>query len=476
MSDVIALHWDRGQVTAYAPAKGRGDEVAVLTIGDVPRGDAAALGKWLRQELAARRMSAKRAAIVLPRSAAILRKLSLPQVPDQELPDLVRMQAATKSATPLDRLRLDFVPLPLRGEGRDALLITVPAKTVDDILAAVRAAGMEPIAVGLSPFATAAQVVSDEGACLLVAVHEQSVEISVVRDRAVLFSHVGDLPGGDVGEDRQWLTSEINRAVIAADHLAAGSGIARVVLLGPGELLGPLTEPLAARFDARCDLIDRPELLHLPSVPASHLAPLVAAAGQLSPGSVPRIDLLNPRKRIEKPDRTRLRTMLAAGAVAALVIVAYGMAWLERSDLEQEIAYLNDEKTKLEGTLAAGAPLLKSHGTVDDWLKREANWPQELVTLDSALPGTSRIYLNQLSLSPGSGTLIGSIESQGFARSEADVRRLYDTLTAKGYQVIPTSTVDAGQDPEYPKRFDLELNIPRPTVQAPAAKPTAPTT
>ena len=475
MSDLIALHWDSDQVTAYAPGKGR-DQAAVLRFGDVSRTDAAAVGKWLKQELAAQRIGGKRAAIVLPRSAAILRKLSLPQVPDEELPDLVRMQAATKSATPLDRLRLDFVPLPPRGEGREALLITVPAKTIDDIFAAVRAAGLEPASVGLSPFATAAKLANEDGSCLIIAVHDLSVEMTLVRDRAVLFSHVGDLPGGDFDEDRQWLKSEINRAVIAADHLAAGSGISRVVLLGPGELLAPLTEPLAARFEARCELIDRAELLNLPTIEVSQLSALVAAAGELSPGAMPRIDLLNPRKRIERPDRTRLRAGLAIGAVAAAILAAYGMTWLERSDLEQEIAYLNDEKAALEGTLAAGQPLLKKHDTVEAWLEKEANWPNELVTLDSALPGTSRIYLTQLSLSPGSGALIGSIDGQGFARSEADARRLFDALTAKGLQVVPTSTVDAGQDPEYPKRFDLKLNIPKPTAEAPAAKQTAPTT
>jgi hypothetical protein len=470
MSDLIALHWDRDHVTAYTPAKGHAGPAVTLAFGDVARADAAAIGRWLKQQLASHRIGGKRVAIVLPRSAAILRKLALPQVPDEELPDLVRMQAATKSATPLDRLRFDFVPLPSRGEGREALLITVPAKTVDDVLAAVRAAGLEPASIGLSPFATAAKLVGDEASCLIVAVHDQAVEITLVRDRAVLFSHVGDLPGGDLDEDRQWLTSEINRSVIAADHLAASAGISRVVLLGPGELLGPLTEPLASRFEARCDLVDRPEQLGLPASDASQLAPLVAAAGQLTTGTLPRIDLLNPRKRIEKPDRTRLRAGLAVGAAAAILFVAYGMTWLKRSDLEQERLFLTDEKSKLEGTLSAGQPLLKSHGTVEAWLKKEASWPDELVTLDSALPGTSRIDLSRLSLSPGSGTLIGSIEGQGFARSEADVRRLYDTLTSKGYQVVPTSTVDAGQDPEYPKRFDLKLNIPQRAEIASAEK------
>ena len=53
--------------------------------------------------------------------------LSACLIPDDELPDIVRMQAATKSPTPLDRLRLDFVPLPNRGEGREVLLATITA-------------------------------------------------------------------------------------------------------------------------------------------------------------------------------------------------------------------------------------------------------------------------------------------------------------------------------------------------------------
>ncbi|MBA3312659.1 MAG: hypothetical protein M3552_00060 [Planctomycetota bacterium] len=466
MSDLIALHWALDQVTVFAPGKGRGDQVAVLPIGTIATADPAATGKWLRTELASKKIGGKRATIVLPRSAAILRKLALPQVPDEELPDLVRMQAATKSATPLDRLRFDFVPLPQRGEGREVLLATVPAKTIDDIVVAVRAAGLEPVSIGLSPFGTAARVLNGDESCLIVAVRQQSAEITLVRDKSVLFSHVGDLPGGDEEEDRQWLSSEVSRAVIAADHLAAGGGIDRVVLLGPAELLEPLAEPLARRYEATSDLLDTTQKLGLSSAgDAVSVAALAAAAGQIASGGPPRIDLLNPRKRIEKPDRTKLRMILAGAAAVAILATAYGMSWMEQSDLESAIADLNDQKTAAEGFLSAGAPVEKSHAAISAWVEKEAEWTDQLVVLDSALPGTSRAYLTELSLEPGQRDTLGVIKGRGLARTESDVRVLYDSLAAKGYQVTPTSTVETRQDPEYPRQFDLNLTIPKPPAK-----------
>lgn len=215
MADVIALHWGPDEVTAAAPAKGR--DVRAVSLGAPPSGaDPAALGHWLKSQLATNRLSAKRAAVVLPRASAVFRKLTLPDVPDDELPDLVRMQAATKVPTPLDRLRIDFVPMPRRGETREALLATIPAKTADDVLAAVRAAGLEPAGIGLSPFGVAARVATDEGSTLIVAVQGTTVEITLVRGSAVVLSHASELQGGTSEEDRKWLLGEVTRALAAA--------------------------------------------------------------------------------------------------------------------------------------------------------------------------------------------------------------------------------------------------------------------
>ncbi len=477
MSDLIALHWAHDRVTAFIPGKGTGGRVAVFENPVIGTADSASLGKWLKTELASHKIGGKRAAVVLPRAAAIFRKLSLPQLPDEELPDVVRMQAATKSSTPLDRLRFDFVPLAQRGEGREALLASVPAKTVDDIAAVVRAAGLEPFTMGLSPFGTAAKVVNGDESCLIVAIDEHSAEITLVRDRTVQFSHIGDLPGGEFEEDRQWLSSEISRAVIAADHLAAGGGIDRVVLLGPAELLEPLSAPLAQRYDAKAELFDTPQSLGFDMLDgAAPVSILAAVAGQLAPTGAPRIDLLNPRKRIEKPDHTRLRVALGVAAAAAVLAAAYGMSWLKQSDLQEHIAELDLQKTQNEATLSAGEPAQKAYATIEAWNTKQADWTEQFVELDSVLPGTNRIYLTELSLDPGQRDSLGAIKGLAYARTETDVRSFQDALSAAGYLVKAPSTVGDLRDPEYPKRFVLDLTIPKSSGKPATSAKTAPAT
>ncbi len=67
--------------------------------------------------------SVKQVLLVVPRDVVVLRQFELPSVPDNELPDLVRFQAATKFATPVDELTLDFIPLASRAEGMGRIVI-----------------------------------------------------------------------------------------------------------------------------------------------------------------------------------------------------------------------------------------------------------------------------------------------------------------------------------------------------------------
>ncbi|MGC1273267.1 MAG: pilus assembly protein PilM [Planctomycetaceae bacterium] len=461
MSDLIALHWGFDEITAVVP-KGRGVRAVTLRKQEGVDADPTTLGRWLKGELATQRISAKRATVVLPRSAAIFRKLTLPDLPDDELPDVVRMQAATKSPTPLDRLRLDFIPLPRRGEGREALLATVAGKTIDDALAAVRTAGLEPFSVGLSPFGTAAKLAGNEPT-LIVAVQEQTAEITLVRGGSVLFSHATDLPGGEPDEDRQWLTSEISRAVVAADHLEAAGGIARIVLVGPSNLLEPLAAPLEERYGGKAELIDAPAKIGMAvEGDGVDVAALAAAAGQLEAGGPPRLDFLNPRKRIEKPDRRRLHIGLAVGGVVAALLAAYGVSWMKQAELQDEIAMLNSQSGDLAQKIKLAQPTVDAMKAIDAWSVDQAETGELLAALDAALPGTERLYLTELDLEPAGRNDLGRINGKGAARSRFDVEALNDALAAKGYRVTPPAITTSARDPEYPHRFDLILTIPLP--------------
>lgn len=462
MSDLIALHWGFDEVTAVVPARSRGHRAVTLRKPEAAESDPTALGRWLKGELATRKFGARRATIVLPRSAAIFRKLTLPDLPDDELPDVVRMQAATKSPTPLDRLRLDFVPLSRRGEQRDVLMASVAVKTVDDVASAVRTAGLELVSIGLSPFGTAARV-AENGTALIVAVQEQAAEITLVREGGVLFSHATDLPDGDAEEDRRWLTSEISRAVVAADHLEAAEGIARIVLIGPPDLLEPLSEPLAERYGGTVELISSIDQFDMPVEGDDvDVTALTAAVGQLEPGTLPRLDFLHPRKRVAKPDRRRLRIGLAVGGVVAALVTAYAMSWIKQADLQNEIAMLNDESGELDRQIKANQPSVDAMKAISDWSSGQAETRDVLVALDTALPGTDRLYLSKLVLSPAGRSDIGRISGDGAGRTRLDIESFHSALAAKGYQVTPPTITESSRDPEYPFAFNLAVTIPVP--------------
>src|SRR5215470_7554037 len=74
-----------------------------------------------------------------------VKRIELPEVGDEELPVMVRLQAGAKSSVALEELALDFIPLPRRSEvpGREVLLATVPRQTMDEVIAVCRSGGLE---------------------------------------------------------------------------------------------------------------------------------------------------------------------------------------------------------------------------------------------------------------------------------------------------------------------------------------------
>ena len=120
MPDFIALDWEHLQVCgldAEVTAAGvRVHQAFTLTWpeGKSPDVDALAAGGWLHEQFQSLGLTAKSVLVTVPREDAVVRVLEVPDVPDAELPDVVRFQAAAKSTRPLDTQLLDYLPLPRR--------------------------------------------------------------------------------------------------------------------------------------------------------------------------------------------------------------------------------------------------------------------------------------------------------------------------------------------------------------------------
>src|SRR5690606_1861377 len=163
MPHLISIDWEPDNLTGVEASVNDGTaRVRRCFNFDIPEGidleeEPQRAGQWLTSSLKEAGINGTDALVVLPREAIVVRRLDLPNAPDAELPDLVRFQAATKSSTPLDKLALDYVPIPVEGDAtsRQVLMMPVDAARVKSIRQVLASAGLNLLGVGVSPIAVA---------------------------------------------------------------------------------------------------------------------------------------------------------------------------------------------------------------------------------------------------------------------------------------------------------------------------------
>ena len=103
MPDLLAIDWEKRQLCGLDAEVTRGSVVVrrcfTLTWPEDldPISQHQEAGQWLKDELARIGVTSKQVMVTLPTEDAVVRQLELPNAPDEELPDLVRFQAADKS-------------------------------------------------------------------------------------------------------------------------------------------------------------------------------------------------------------------------------------------------------------------------------------------------------------------------------------------------------------------------------------------
>ena len=95
--------------------------------------------------------------IVFPRQMVTIHRIQLPQVPDAELADMIRMQATMRLTVPVESVCMDFTPLPVQpgSATRDVLLVTVPTEQVAIARRTLNDAGLDLSEVRVSAYCVA---------------------------------------------------------------------------------------------------------------------------------------------------------------------------------------------------------------------------------------------------------------------------------------------------------------------------------
>ncbi len=497
--DWVILQWDPKGVSIVEGHVGEQvtlKRVAELAWGGAsnPEDSTASAGSLLKERLTALKIQTRQAAVIVGRDAVVVRRLELPNVPDSELPDMVRFQAAAKASTPIDRLALDYVPLETAADApRVAVTATMDATRLRMIQDTLTGAGLELAALGLSATALAELVShsspdgAPSGVSLVLLQKGENLELSLLEGGRLAFAHSIRLEATEGGPALQPLQAELNRALVAMSQAHPGTSVSRVFVV-PGVQLAPaVNEALEKRFPGLVQRIDPRSAAQITSLSTEEqtLALKVGPAiGQLLAArrsTVPQIDFLNPRKRIDPPDTRKAKIRAIGGGLALLALLGIWMNMNAKSDRETQLAALREEAATLnqEVNSASGKATQDAAQRLRRW--HESN-PRPLTTIEklaSLLPPTSDLILTDVYIKParpapagGTATAVANIKALAWARTNEAVLELEQRLASGGYSIVTPSSAETNvRDPDYPYLYTLVADQ---LVPPPAPPPRAP--
>lgn len=483
MPDFLALDWEHGQIcgldaeVSHSGVRVRKAFTLQWPEGKSPAEDAPAAGGWLNEQFQSLGLTAKSVLVTVPREDAVVRVLEVPNVPDAELPNVVRFQAAAKSARPLETMLLDFLPLPRRQgvAGREVLVATIGREVLDPLKLVLSRTGCELAGVSLTAPAMTELVArlekSDppppQSVELAMIAHQQRVELSLLRDRALLLTHAARLPDDANSPEReqQAIVAEVNRSLVALKRQHPELTLSRAWMWGDPTSLHGLAGVLRKRFG--CD-VNVEDPLVLPGLTFDGAGPVTSHALFTGPVGLlfshasrrtESLDFLHPRQPVVPRDLRKLYGTASSVAAVLLLVGAFGWRWYAVSSLEAETASHRGEAEQLKKEIDGSAAMIKNVNAIGKWVDQRVAWLDRLFELSEAMEGTDRRYLTKLNGQPGAAGIVGVVRADGFAKERDDIDDLSAKLAShEGITVTPHEYSRPGTDGDYPFKFDLDVS------------------
>lgn len=475
MAEILLLSWDRSRLSGIELSTGL-TGLRLLNGFSVDWPEQPPTSTWLRETLKRNGINARQVALSLPREDAVLRLLELPAVSDDELPTLVRFQAAARSAQSIDQLLLDFLPLPMRAgiPQKEVWLATVLLSTVDPIRSLLRDAGLDLVQLTISSLCLAELVARAEarrsaekpGASLVILRQGYRMELAVVHERQLIAAHTVKWSSANEIPPVAKMLAEVSRVLVQVQGWLPEGTLQHGWVIGEDADVGDLPEALSRRWKCPVERLNAWRDCQLSpdtSKFAGSATDYAIAAGLAliqSGGLTPRLDLLHPRQ--PAPKRDPRKPLYAAGAAAGLLVAAIGTAIVQQTlaSYDSLIANLHSEELKLDRQLKEGEPTFVAANTIEDWQSRNINQLNQMAELYREMDGTKRIVISDYQFNTSAGNVIGKLKLVGRARARQDFQQLEQHLDdLPNFKVPPTAVTAISGDPDYISRFDLEMEL-----------------
>lgn len=469
MPRFLALDWDHQQVHLVSAKVSKGSVriERALTWQDERSpnpADADELGRLLRERLEAEHIAPAPLLVCVGRDRVILKEVRYPAVPANEEPAIVRFQAVKELTEPAEEVVIDYVPAgPVENGQARALVLVLRRELLGTYRSLAQAAGLKLQVVTPRPFgivsglrdamgkspATPAPEPADAAIAILT-MTERWAEFSVVRGDRLVFAR-SVTPGASLaGELRRNLAlyaGQSHQHPVRALYVAGGSDLARLQ-----ETLAIPVHP----FDPLAGVSET-------ELPTTARAGFAAAAGllhaQAAADGVP-INFVQPKEPRPAKDPNQKRYLVAAAAVAAVLFLAVVACAVHLQILDSEEQDLRVTQAELESRVQQLEKDKTRYKAVDDWIRSDVSWLDELYDVTSLFPEPTDIRLKVFSGEPQdrSRTHVAQLSLTGVTTyDDRQLRRLTSELRKDPFYSVKVP--DPGRNSEDRFRFPVEFKM-----------------
>jgi hypothetical protein len=342
------------------------------------------------------------AIVVLDRAAVELRTLTVPNVPDAELADIVRFQAVRQFSNLTDDWAVDFVKLSQdQDHGVEVLAAAISPQALAQVKAALDGAKIKTLKIMLRPFATAALVAPMLGENEIVAVVEpvgEEVDITILQDRNLVATRSAKIRAGE--EEVIGVVQELRRTIAVAGQQIGQRKVQRIIILSRHDR-SKWGARIQSELGLTAQVIDpfeigatNKQLKGAQGIEQDGFASLLGALVSLSSTHASQIDFINPRRRAENKGSKQRLYVYSALAAALAILVAVG-AYLPLRNLDSKIAQLREQVTSEAPNSKKAQETINEIKEIDDWVAKNINWLDELHYLSNKLPPANEFIVDQ---------------------------------------------------------------------------------
>ncbi len=406
------------------------------------------------------------AVVVVDRECVEMRQFDVPAVPKEELPDLVRFQAANQFTSFNDSWALDYVPVKFNHsqEATSVLACALSPQLMEQIRECLDVAGIKIKSMTVRGFSAVALTAGSafDGNQLVIQQVGDEVDVVSLQGSDLVMMRTFKLPNPDHEPIDKKIKQEFQRTLAVCSNQHHQGEFKRACIIGnesdSSDLADnlPIEESKIEYFDAGAIGSMSSALLQTIQQPGA-FGPAIGSLIGRAKKQKPVIDLINPRKRpkvVKKDNRLKVYGGIAAVVTLSCLVGAY---WF-LSSMESKIKKLTKQKDTMVQANASYDQIVGEVEVINKWKRADVDWLDVLVNVSDHLPLPDDAIIDNFEgdLKTTSERMLLNLSGR---ISSSDLDTKIEKELRKKFLVSPVRMEPAPKDKLFSRKMQKELSL-----------------